>query len=93
MTSASAFVAYEQKMVDTLLACDLLELCLDAATRHVTVVSADTDFVPPLVMASRKSQATLQLLVPMTDWSPGNRGLLTEHGVTVTEMEEFDGDR
>ena len=91
VTAAEAFVASEQKMVDTLLTCDLLELATDPSVRHIAVVSADTDFVPPLLLARRRSEAVVQLLVPMSGWSPGNTALLSEGEVTVTEMEELDG--
>lgn len=88
VTAERAFLAHEQKMVDTLLSCDLFEMLDDPACRGVTLVTSDTDFVPPLISATRRGVKTLQLLLTMANWSPENQALLRESGIEVMEMED-----
>lgn len=95
VTAGSAFLASEQKMVDTLLTCDLLEYSQvdgENLIEHVSIVSADTDFVPPLLYVKSKTTAKLQLQVPMAEWSSVNTNLLEHSGILVAEMEGFCGD-
>lgn len=91
VTAQSAFVSAEQKMVDTLLACDLIDLVLSADVTHITVVSGDTDFVPPILFAKGWKTASLQLIVPKAGWSSGQTSILEDSGITVTELEDLDG--
>lgn len=46
-----AFKCAEQKMVDTLISCDLIALASDPYTAAVALLSEDTDLLPPLVQA------------------------------------------
>jgi uncharacterized LabA/DUF88 family protein len=64
VTATSAFVVHEQKMVDTLLVCDFLALIDDASCAAAMIVSGDTDFVPALMLARRKSVSPLSWLIP-----------------------------
>lgn len=64
VVASSAFTVHEQKMVDTLLVCDLLALLDDSRCRAILLLSGDTDFVPALVLARRKSGIALSWLIP-----------------------------
>jgi hypothetical protein len=56
VTNAEAFFYTEQKMVDTLLACDLIYLAQERPAEWVVVASDDWDLLPPLVAASGSSR-------------------------------------
>jgi len=92
ITARSAFTAYEQKMVDTMLTCDLVELASNGSA-IVSVVSADTDFVPSLLYARSRSLSILQLQVPAAGLSPQYVRLLEENGIIVNALEGRDGDQ
>lgn len=87
ITARTAFVAHEQKMVDTLLACDLIEMASGDQYSGISVVTADTDLIPPLLHAARRYATPLQLLAPRTNWSPQYASLLQDRHVSVREME------
>ena len=92
VTAEAAFLHAEQKMVDTLLSCDLIELAsLSENYAQVAIASGDTDFVPPLVYASQKTSATLHLITAKPNWSPGATRILRSHNVHVSELESTDG--
>lgn len=60
-----AFVVHEQKMVDTMLATDVLTASrLAPSGSVVAVVSGDSDFVPPLMAAHMLGGISLVQLVP-----------------------------
>jgi hypothetical protein len=60
-TQHDAFTYHEQKLVDTLLCCDLLGLAGRSPAPPVSVVSDDDDFAPALLMAARLG-ATVHLV-------------------------------
>jgi uncharacterized LabA/DUF88 family protein len=92
VTSEAAFLLAEQKMVDTLLSCDLIELAHPSSQYfQVAVASGDTDFVPPLVYASRRTTALLHLITTQPNWNPGAAQILRSHNVHVSELESTDG--
>ena len=47
-----AFQRKEQKLVDTLMCCDLISISLESPTSPIFVVSEDDDFVPAMLMAT-----------------------------------------
>lgn len=51
----AVFSAPQQKMVDTLIACDLISLSLKAEVGAIYLLSEDIDCVPPLILAARLS--------------------------------------
>lgn len=66
----------EQKMVDTLLTCDLIETTLiHPLSSLVVVVSSDDDFVPPLVLASNSSGCNVCLVHPKKNNFSRNLGV------------------
>lgn len=87
VTAELAFVAHEQKMVDTMLACDLLEMASNGEYSGVSVVTADTDLTPPLLHAARRHATRLQLISPINNWSPLHARLLQKRRVNVIELE------
>jgi len=48
-----AFTYYEQKLVDTILCCDLLSLALRSPAPPTFVVSDDDDMLPAMIMAAK----------------------------------------
>ena len=53
VTASDAFNYYEQKLVDTLLCCDLLSLALRSPAPDTFVVSDDDDMLPAMIMAAK----------------------------------------
>lgn len=65
LIAADAFVVHEQKMVDTMLATDVLTASrMGGKYSSVVVVSGDSDFVPPLIAARLEGGVHLILLRP-----------------------------
>lgn len=80
------FVVAEQKMIDTMIAADLLDLTgHNPGYTHVAIASADTDFLPPLILARRRGSALVQLIAP-----DGSREdiaeILRNNGIIVTHL-------
>jgi len=50
-TNKSAFKVVEQKMIDTMLSCDIISLSDDPRVEGIIVVSDEFDLLPPIVMA------------------------------------------
>lgn len=50
--SGMAFRRKEQKLVDTLMCCDLISFALESPTSPIFVVSEDDDFVPAMLLAT-----------------------------------------
>ena len=57
VTSFEAFRCIQQKLVDTLVCCDLLSLALPDPATAVFLVSEDDDFVPALLLAAQRGAA------------------------------------
>lgn len=59
----------EQKMVDTMLSCDLIDSALiNPSADYVIVVSSDDDFIPPLVLSSNtRSTKLVRVLTKRTN--------------------------
>jgi len=51
VTCVDAFRSYQQKLVDTLICCDLLSLAVVDPATAVFLISEDDDFVPALLLA------------------------------------------
>lgn len=87
LVSSDAFVLHEQKMVDTLLATDILAAGrLNPGYSLVVVVSGDSDFVPPLLNAREFNTVRfIQLLPRPEEASEYSTRLLAEAGVDVIE--------
>jgi len=91
VTAEKAFVVHEQKMVDTMLSCDLLEGALDSAIDAAVVVSDDTDFVPPLLASAKMARGRICVLAPGGTLADVTRHLLSSKGVRVLRLEEGHG--
>lgn len=88
VTAGTAFTVHEQKMVDTLLACDLIQGAADPDVAAIVVVSDDTDFVPPLLTAAMLKTAMIAALGPNGTFGCPIRVLLTSNDVHVLDLEE-----
>jgi uncharacterized LabA/DUF88 family protein len=91
VSAGSAFTVHEQKMVDTMLSCDLLQGAPDPEVAAILVVSDDTDFVPPLLAAAQLCRGTIAVLAPNGTLGASAKRLLTSKGVQVLELEDEDG--
>ena len=83
----SMFSSQEQKMVDSMLVCDLLF----AASRNerfpsISIVSTDTDFVPGLLQASLIGTSTLAIVHPQTAPASSEWKSLEREGVHFSEV-------
>lgn len=58
-----AFMVVEQKMVDTMLACDIMEISNNSNYSGLIVASDDMDLLPPLAQAIRGQGRTVQDIV------------------------------
>lgn len=56
VTYADAFFGSEQKMIDAMLSIDLIDMITTHQMSAVAVVSDDTDFIPALLYAARRSE-------------------------------------
>lgn len=88
LVASDAFVVHEQKMVDTLLATDILTAGRPPSDyAMVVVVSGDSDFVPPLLAAKLISEIRLVQLVPrVEEASDYATAVLSDAGVEIFEM-------
>lgn len=84
VTSKDAFEAAEQKMVDTLLAIDIVELAVRRSFSSIAVVSDDTDFIPPLIYCAAVSDADL-IVMTGTPWAAPHAEILVRNGVKLIE--------
>lgn len=62
ITNDEAFMVVEQKMVDTMMTCDLLALCQEPNVDAIMILSNDTDLLPPLFTGAVTSRKSLQLV-------------------------------
>jgi uncharacterized LabA/DUF88 family protein len=83
LTAGDAFVHRRQKMVDTMIACDVLELSRDRAP--VVVVTSDLDLLPPVVRAALEG-SDVHLVQPWDRIEDEHIRMLTAMGVHVHEL-------
>jgi hypothetical protein len=62
VTNSAAFKVIEQKMVDSLLVCDLLALTQASPATPAIVFSDDSDVIPAVAMAAASSSVPVQLV-------------------------------
>jgi hypothetical protein len=62
VTNEEAFIAIEQKMVDTMIACDVIGSALDKEIAATIVISDDADIVPAVAMAAKISHGKVRLV-------------------------------
>jgi hypothetical protein len=86
VTNRSAFRVPEQKMVDTLMACDAISLALH---RHPTLlVSSDLDVLPAVVMANALAGGSVTWVRPEARSSKIYDADLAAFGINVVDQEE-----
>jgi hypothetical protein len=85
LVASDAFVVHEQKMVDTMLATDvLLTGKMYPQNAAVVVISGDSDFVPPLLAAKSVGEIQLVQLRPREDEASAYATtVLTDAGIEV----------
>ncbi len=83
VTSDAAFSTVEQKMVDTLITCDLMTLALRGPGQEVILCSDDIDFVPALGVATTLGEAQITRLVTNTATNPFYASVLDSVGVNT----------
>lgn len=85
LSARDAFVAHEQKMVDTMLATDLLIAGHDPSSYFaIVVVSGDSDFVPPMLAARTLDGVRLLQLRPRVEEASGYAtAVLVDAGIEV----------
>lgn len=98
VTSGDAFATRQQKMVDTLMACDLLDFAHDADVLAISIVTADTDLMPPLLHALILGGKKILLQTNLPYWPPGQVATLRSCGLIYLgpqggDDEQSHGDR
>lgn len=81
VTAADAFSTRQQKMVDTLMACDLLDFAHDVDVLAISVVTADTDMMPPLLHALVLGRQRILLQTNLSYWPRTQLATLQECGL------------
>jgi len=87
VTCGDAFKTYEQKMVDTLIACDLVEAGSSPDLDLVALLTCDTDLLPPLVYASSMRRTELAVITPDPCWRSHHVEILNGIGVHLLPAE------
>lgn len=88
LVASQAFITQEQKMVDTLLSTDILTADSSPAGFSIlAVVSADSDFLPPLLARQQMGDIDLVQIVPRSaDASEYAIDVLRDAGVEIMEI-------
>jgi hypothetical protein len=81
VTNSDAFIVVEQKMVDTMIACDVISAVLSRTYSGVVVVSDDADIIPPLALAGSLSRGSRVRLVQTPDKLGSFDSVLSPMGV------------
>jgi hypothetical protein len=79
--AGDAYEVVEQKMVDTMICCDLLALALHEPS-SIGVMSDDLDLLPALAMAGKLAPQRVHLVRSPGDGAARYSDLLEEIGVT-----------
>jgi hypothetical protein len=90
VTSAMAFAVHEQKMVDTLMACDLIAAAEAADVAVVLVATGDTDLLPPILMAARRAFGSVTVFTQTPSWRPEHAAVFKASGVSLYPGELVD---
>lgn len=78
---------YEQKMVDTMMACDTLFIIQDERIIGIFLVSNDTDVIPPLIQAKITKQQGNVFLVHQPNYLPSQyQNILNQVQVQLIEI-------
>ena len=81
VTAETAFLTREQKMVDTMMACDLLDLVHDDDVAGVALVTADSDLLPPLIHARSLDRCPTLLMTNLPYWTAEHIALMRSCGI------------
>lgn len=81
VTAETAFLTREQKMVDTLMTCDLLDLAHDEDVVALAVVTADSDLLPPLIHAQSLGRCPTMLITNLPYWTSDQISLVRSCGI------------
>ncbi len=91
VTPREAFVVNEQKMVDVMIASDLLYFCRDSTAIGVALTTCDSDLLPALCYGATTAVVPI-ILLPLSDcWTVSHVELLTSLGVRVKQIGAADG--
>lgn len=85
VTAKEVFAYYEQKLVDTLLCCDLIALANQSPTVATFVISDDDDMVPAFLMAGLASGHVWQLQMRRMNSRPYAMAM-QQHNVQVAAL-------
>ena len=81
VVASDAFSTKQQKMVDTLMTCDLLTYASSQEVLAVSVVTADTDLMPPLLQALAFGQTKVLLQTNLPYWPLSQLKILRKCGI------------
>lgn len=85
------FISFQQKMVDTMLACDLITFAEKENYSEIILISDDTDFLPSLALSSTKICSEQNITMAMkNEFNFENyNSILAQFGVNV-KLHEYD---
>jgi hypothetical protein len=63
-TNRRTFIRQEQKMIDTMMACDILTMPRERGAARLLVFSEDTDLLPPIAVTAGVSGFPIDLVLP-----------------------------
>lgn len=63
----NVFISYEQKMIDTMLACDLITISEKPIYTKIVLISNDTDFFPAIALSSLKKELNQEIVVAINN--------------------------
>jgi hypothetical protein len=86
VTSGEAFLIQEQKMVDTMMTCDVLYLSQDPTLVATYVATDDTDLLPPLIAAATRRSGSATLISPHGFFSDAQIEFLQDSSVPVLHL-------
>ena len=95
VSNEKVFKSAEQKMVDTMLACDLIECASDDSISAVAIVTEDTDLLPALVQAANlvkrmRRHQKHRLVLPRRSSSFPHMNDLVERGIETLTWEDLE---
>jgi uncharacterized LabA/DUF88 family protein len=77
----------EQKMVDTMMACDTLHLTYDHKIDGIFLASNDTDVIPPLIQSKTiKQEGEIYLILKENFFSPQYLNMLNQANVKIIQI-------
>ncbi len=89
-THGEIFIGMEQKMVDTMMVCDIMSCIDEDLVKEVVVASNDTDLLPSLLLCKLKSKEnkSVTLLNTKKSFEQKSSSILSSYGINVKLLKD-----